>query len=124
MSDREEKSIKQNGTRTLWQAFKALEEFRKLDPEIPTQTVNTFLYVASHEGCTMKDIADALGVAQSTMSRNIAALDKINRHHQPGFDLVRAVEDPSERRRKIVTLTPRGRQLKARLNEQLAAAQG
>lgn len=106
-----------NGTRALWTLFKAIEEFRKLDPEIPSQTVNTYLYVASHEGCTMKDIAEALGVAQSTMSRNISTLDKINRHHQPGLNLVNAVEDPNERRRKIVTLTPRGRQLMARLNE-------
>ena len=65
----------------------------------------------------MKELADALGVAQSTMSRNVAYLDRINRHHQPGLDLVRATEDPAERRRKIVTLTPRGRQLKTRLNE-------
>lgn len=104
-------------TKNLWRLFKAIEEFRKLDPEIPSQTINTFLYVAANEGCTMKDIASALGVAQSTMSRNVANLDKINRHHQPGLDLVRAVEDPAERRRKIVTLTPRGRQLKATLNE-------
>lgn len=107
-------------TRPLWQLFKAIEEFRRFDAEIPTQTVNTFLYVATHEGCTMKDVADALGVAQSTMSRNVATLDRINRHHQPGLDLVRAVEDPAERRRKIISLTPKGRQLTARLNELVA----
>jgi DNA-binding MarR family transcriptional regulator len=115
-------SLQSGDTRYLWQLFKAIEEFRKVDSEIPSQTINTFLYVATHEGCTMKDIEDALGVAQSTMSRNIASLDKINRHHQPGLGFVRAVEDPAERRRKIVTLTPKGKQLKARLNELCSGA--
>lgn len=63
----------------------------------------------------MKDIPDALGVAQSTMSRTVAYLGKINRHHQPGMDFVRATEDPNERRRKVVRLTPRGRQLRDRI---------
>jgi DNA-binding MarR family transcriptional regulator len=110
-----------NGTQPLWNLFQAVEEFRKLDQELPTQTANTFLYICVHEGCTMKDIADALGVAQSTMSRNVSALSKIHRLRKPGLDLVKATEDPYERRRKIVTLTPKGRQLKERL---LALANG
>jgi DNA-binding MarR family transcriptional regulator len=112
---------KTNGTAPIYRMFKAIEEFRKLDQELPSQTVNTFLYIVVHEGCTMKDIADALGVAQSTMSRNVSALSKIHRLRKPGLDLVKATEDPYERRRKIVTLTPRGKQLKDRL---MAIAQG
>jgi DNA-binding MarR family transcriptional regulator len=104
-----------NGTMPLWKMFQAVEEFRKLDQELPTQTANTFLYITLHEGCTLKDIAEALGVAQSTMSRNVSALSKMHRLRKPGLDLVKATEDPYERRRKIVTLTPRGRQLKDRL---------
>ena len=77
--------------------------------------MNTFLYVCIHDGTPMKDIADALGVAQSTMSRNIANLGEISRHHTPGLRFVRAVEDPNERRRKVVRLTARGRQLRDRL---------
>ena len=102
-------------TMPLWRMFRGLETFRALDAEIPPQTIGTFLYVATHDGCLMKDLADSLGVAQSTMSRNVAMLDRINRHHEPGLDLVRAIEDPVERRRKIVRLTPKGRQLRDRL---------
>ena len=102
-------------TLPLWSMYRAVEEFRRLDPDLPSQTVNTFLYIATHDDPTMKQIADALGVAQSTMSRNVSALSKIHRLRKPGLDLVKATEDPYERRRKIVTLTPRGRQLRDRL---------
>jgi DNA-binding MarR family transcriptional regulator len=97
------------GTKDLLKTWQAIEEFRKLDPEIPTQTVNTFLYAALHEGCTMRDLATALGVAQSTMSRNVSALSKVHRSGRPGLDLVRRDPDPYERRRVVVTLTPRGK---------------
>lgn len=94
---------------------RAVEEFRKLDPDLPSQTVATFLYVCLHEGCPMKDIADGLGLAQSTTSRNVAALSKWHRLRKPGLNLVDAKEDFYERRRKLVTLTPRGRKLRDEL---------
>jgi DNA-binding MarR family transcriptional regulator len=109
-----------NGTRALSQALGIVEEFRKLSPEIPSQTIATFLYIAVHDPCPMKELVDGLGVAQSTVSRNVAMLDRINRHHEPGLDLVRASEDPNERRRKVVRLTPRGRQLRDRINRILS----
>lgn len=89
-----------------------VEEFRKLDPELPTQTANTFLFIAMHEGCTMRELAQALGVAQSTMSRNVSALSKIHRLGKAGLNLVQRDPDPYERRRVIVTLTPRGQKFR------------
>ncbi|MCA6062903.1 helix-turn-helix domain-containing protein [Thalassolituus marinus] len=44
-------------------------------------------------------------------SRNVAALSKVHRLNKPGHDLVYAIEDPAERRRKIVFLTPKGKRV-------------
>lgn len=98
-------------TKTMMKAMRLLEEFRKLDPEMQMQTAQAFIYVAIHPGTTMKQLGDALGISQASCSRNIAALSKWHRLDRPGHDLVVAQEDPAERRRKIVTLTPKGKRI-------------
>lgn len=102
---------------SLAKVVKCLEEFRKIDPQIPPQTAVSFLWVCIHDGITMKDLSDRVGVSQSSMSRNIAALSETHRYGKPGYDLVYATEDPAERRRKIVKLTPKGRRIAASLSE-------
>ena len=57
----------------------------------------------------MAEIAEELGLSQSTVSRNVAYLGDWNRHREKGHQLVEAFEDPSERRRKLVRLTPKGK---------------
>jgi DNA-binding MarR family transcriptional regulator len=51
----------------------------------------------------------------------VAALGKWHKLGEPGLDLVEAVEDPIERRRKIMFLTPKGR---AQVQEILSAMTG
>jgi len=90
---------------------RVLEEFRRLDPDLPIQYALSFLTIAQHEGMSMGELAHHLGIAQSSASRNIAALSKWHSFGKAGHDLVEAHEDPRERRRKLVELTPRGRKL-------------
>ena len=47
-------------------------------------------------------------MSQSLCSRTVAALSKWQRRGTPGLDLIEAIEDPRERRRKIMYLTPKG----------------
>lgn len=101
--------------------LKMLEEFRKLDSDMPLQTAATFLSVANEEGITMKSLGERLGISQSSCSRNVAALSKHHRLNKPGHDLVYATEDPEERRRKIVKLTPKGKRVAETLLEILEA---
>lgn len=96
---------------TLAKGLRFVEEFRKIDPEMQLQTVATFMSVAVQPGITMKELADRLGISQASCSRNVAALSKWHRMSRPGHDLVEAVEDPAERRRKIVHLTPKGKRI-------------
>lgn len=101
----------------LVQLFKAIEDFRAVDPEIPAQGVALFLYSAIYPGCTMTDLQKHLGMTQSSCSRNVSALSEWHRLEKPGLGLVAATPDPMERRRKIVRLTEKGEQLAASLTE-------
>lgn len=91
--------------------LRMLEEFRKLDPDMPTQLAATFLTIANEEGVTMKTIGDRLGISQSSCSRHVSILSKRYSIDKLGHDLVYAIEDPAERRRKIVFLTPKGKRV-------------
>jgi DNA-binding MarR family transcriptional regulator len=95
----------------LHAAISLLKALREIDPYIPTQTAECLLVVAQHPGITMQKLSDETGLAQSSCSRNVAMLSKFHRLGKPGYDLVEAVDDPRERRRKIVYLTPHGRKL-------------
>lgn len=106
-------------TETLNLCLSILGEFREIDPEIPIQTAAMLLVVAMTPGVTMKELGERLGISQASCSRNVAALSKVHRLDKPGYDLVYAVEDPAERRRKIVRLTPQGEQFMAQLLERV-----
>lgn len=93
----------------LGTAIKLLGALRaEIDPYIPSQMAECLLAVALQPGLRMEDLSKRTGLAQSSCSRNIAALSKWHRLGKEGFDLVEAVDDPRERRRKIVYLTPKG----------------
>jgi DNA-binding MarR family transcriptional regulator len=92
----------------LHQAIAFLAAVREIDPYIPTQTAECLLVVAVNPGITMQKLSDLTGLAQSSCSRNVAMLSKYHRLGKEGYDLVEAVDDPRERRRKIVYLTRKG----------------
>ena len=101
----------------LVQLFKAIEEFRGVDPEMQAQGVALFLYSAIYPGCTMTDLQRNLGMTQASCSRNVSAFSEWHRLDKPGHGLLAATPDPMERRRKIVQLTEKGQQLAVSLTE-------
>jgi DNA-binding MarR family transcriptional regulator len=102
--------------------IRVLEEFRRFDPDMPIQYALSFLTIAEHEGLSMGDLAQRLGIAQSSASRNIAALSRWHSFGKAGHDLVEAMEDPRERRRKIVSLTQAGNRLVAAIRALVSGA--
>jgi DNA-binding MarR family transcriptional regulator len=102
--------------------MRVLEEFRKLDPDLPIQYALSFLTLATNEGLSLGELATRLGIAQSSASRNVAALSAWHSFGKPGLDLVEAREDPRERRRKLVTLTSKGHALVETLRDILDPA--
>lgn len=80
-------------------------------PDLPVQHITAFLLVAQRGEMPMADLEKGMGLAQSSISRAVAKLGKGYSPREPGFGLIEAEEDPYERRRKIIRLTPRGREL-------------
>lgn len=94
----------------LGRLIETLDLFRELDPEMPIQTVLTFLHVARKPGMSMTELAQAAELGQGSASRNIVAWTDINRMKQPGYDMVRYEDDRlGDARRKVSQLTTKGR---------------
>jgi DNA-binding MarR family transcriptional regulator len=98
--------------------LRLVERFRMVDAEIQAQSMAVLLKVAKHPvPIKMAEIAEELGLSQSTVSRNVAYLGDWNRHKTKGHQMVEAFEDPMERRRKLVRLTAKGKRFIAELTE-------
>ena len=104
----------------LWQAMELLRSIHK---EMPLQMASLFLFVAANGKPTMSEVADSLGISQSACSRLTATLTDQYKdtagNLRDGFGLLKSMEDPMERRRKLITLTAQGKALATALSEKL-----
>jgi DNA-binding MarR family transcriptional regulator len=95
----------------------ALEPFHALRKTMPLQYVTAFLLVATDEHQNVTEYAKRAGSSQSLMTRHLADLGTINRHHKKGFGLVELYEDVKDRRNKLVRLTARGKDIVRDMSE-------
>lgn len=100
--------------------FNVFGKLRELHAEMPVQQIMVLHYIALHEGCTQREVSRDLDMPPSSSSRNIAALSSVHRLGKEGLGLVTWVDDPLDRRAKILMLTERGRTLMRRLIETIA----
>lgn len=96
---------------SLAQFMNAFELLRQMDREIPGQLVSTFLYIASHSPCHKQAIEEDLNLKSAAGSRLTDRLSDHHRHGKSGLGLVRKYQDPSNHRRVLVELTPKGEAL-------------
>ena len=96
-----------------------LQEFRLLDREVTAQLIVTFLYVASHNPCHKMALEEELDFSTASSSRNVDWLSHHHRLSKPGLGLVMKEKDPSNLRRYILTLTPKGESLVQRIEDLL-----
>lgn len=87
----------------------ALETLRDIDADMPVTMGLSLLLIARNEGLSLKELANKAGVGMASASRYVAAFGKPGKPGGKGLGLVTAVEDPEERRKKIITLTPKGK---------------
>lgn len=105
--------MEQTDSCMLKRSMLVLDAIRKASSEtIPGQQIMAFLYVATHEGCSVKDIATYLRMSPATASRTTAALSTRNAvTKKNGYGLIHMEYDKIERRRKRLTLSEKGQQL-------------
>lgn len=83
------------------------------DMHININQLRTFLGVCMNEGCNGTEIAEILGLSQSTASAHLLKLSFKHQNNKPGFGLVQVETHPTSLREKVYTLTPKGRALAA-----------
>lgn len=102
--------------RELRHLAQVLTRFRDVYSEMPVQQMLLLIYVGTHGEVTQKDLATALDLTTSAVSRNIATLSTLaNGIGKTGLGLITWVDHPTDRRAKLVVLTPKGRTLVASL---------
>lgn len=94
-----------------------IELLRILDREVPAQVLSCFLYIAAHNPCHKQALEEDLDFTTASASRNIDMLCVKNRLKKPGFGLVWKDYDPSNRRRLMCGLTPKGEALIRQLKD-------
>jgi DNA-binding MarR family transcriptional regulator len=95
----------------LTRLYLAVDAVRTVSASLPTQTFAALLAVALEEGLNINQIGVKIGIAQSSASRNIAALTAWDWKKRPGLKLVEYRQDPMNLSIKTVHLTKAGRQL-------------
>ena len=96
-----------------------LQEFRKLDYEVPAQVILCFVFVASHNPCHSEVLCHELGLTRAAVSRNTDWLSEKHRLRKPGLGLIKKEVDESNRRRMILSLTPKGKLMLKSIRDKL-----
>lgn len=95
---------------TTHEALKLLNGIRQVDPEMPlAQAMCLFVIAEKDEGLSLTELSKKVGIGMATASRYVASLNNITRYKTEGLRLVESFEDPMERRKKIIRLTPKGK---------------
>ena len=99
--------------------YDTLGRLTEADPQMTIQSLRTFLLVAMNEGASLKELADRIGLPQASTGRYLQDLSDSGRlmagKRKASMGLVRSEVDPNEMRRKMFTLTPKGRKFLADL---------
>ena len=95
----------------LKNTLNALKPFRQLRDTMPLQYVAAFMLVASEEGLNVTEYARRAGVTPSLMTRHLADLGAVNRHHEEGFGLIEQFGDVMDRRNRLIRLTAKGKHI-------------
>lgn len=89
-----------------------LETFRRIDPNMPVSQILFLLEVARTPDSSLKALCNAAGVPYGSASRYLTALSTGRPAvGQEGLGFVDAIENPRDRKYKIISLTDKGREV-------------
>lgn len=92
----------------LEQLLELLRVFHSIDSEFPLQYMICMIEIAREEGISLTTLAERTNLSLSTISRIVGALSNYRQNGQP-FGLVEIKISETERRRKELAMTPKGR---------------
>ena len=103
-------------------AFQAHEIIRKHanEREFPAQLQSIFLYIATKQDVGQEEIGGAVGISESSVSRNVSWLGPVNKlKRRSGLRWVEIYSDPRPDfwRHKRIRLTALGRQIIKEISE-------
>lgn len=81
------------------------------NPKMHIQQVRLLVHVAACGEVLQADLAEIVGIAQSSVSHNVALLGNGVKPDEPGYGLLESEEVPHYRRAKVVRLTEKGKVL-------------
>jgi ribonuclease HI len=91
-----------------------LYEFMALRESVPAQLVAIFLVIAQKPGIHQRELGEKIGRSQSSISRNVSKLCRVEANGTPGLDLVKKSIDPCDKSHQLF-LTTKGKALAGRL---------
>ena len=93
--------------------LRVLHMFMKLDDsqQVPLQSMAVFWYVATYQNCSKKDIEDHFKMSKASASRMTDYISRYHRLGKPGLGLISKEQDPKDKRRTILKLTRKGKDL-------------
>ncbi len=108
--------------RKIEKLYRINQLIRLLDNDITPIAVSCFLYVASHDNCHKQVMEESLNLSTSSGSRNTDFLTDLRRKYpngkrKPGLNLITKTPDPENRRRTILTLTSKGKDLTSQISD-------
>ena len=104
------------------QAAAFIRMLRILSADMPMQQAEVLLQVALNpKGMQMGDLAKKTSLSPASVSRNISALSVYNRPDKPGMGLIDVNIDPVDPRRRVASLTQKGKVFMTKLMRTLSS---
>lgn len=98
----------------------AIEMFREIGKDMQVNQIICFLYIARYEGLSVNDLAKKVGFSHSQTSRIVSSLSVSPYQEKPGMALVEKAEAYKDMRNRVLTLTPKGRDVINRIHRVLS----
>ena len=93
--------------------LRVLTLFMKLDntQDVPLQAIAVFWYVATYQNCSKKDIEEYFKMSKASASRMTDYISRYHRLGKAGLGLISKEQDPKDKRRTLLKLTRKGKDL-------------
>jgi DNA-binding MarR family transcriptional regulator len=100
---------------------RAIEEFRKINPDVSANQVLAFMYIGTKPGISQRELGGLLGVPEGTISRICAVLSDRGNRGTPGQGLIEISQSREDYRVSAQHLSTKGRRVFESLRHILGA---